>query len=487
MASQLPAGPPGPGAGTVPGPADRRTFFDEQRRHRRIAGFLSLLVGMSTVLMGVPLSALLFPFFFLLTSVLLDLISIAVPVPDLWGAFIGTGGHFAEGENAVREGAVIALVVCLPGMIAMVVLWAHITRTYMGSALEGFAARIGARRPSPEDLEERQLQNVVEEMAIAAGIDAPRVLVVDDPSANAAAIGSTIDRSALLVTRGVLDTCDRDETQAIAGHLVAMIANGDTRATTRLTSAFAAMGVVRKVLQVPLDLEVRQRVGELVAYIRRRGTTPDRRLEGDYLEWLLQEDELAEMEMGARTVLLLPFYMTLAMFNAVALMTTWLFLSPVLVPMLRSRRFLADATAIELNRYPAALRGGLGKLGSGRSRGFAIGGVPDLFFAVAPAAMDGRKESHPAFILALHPSLEKRQRRAQEIAERRVRGSLTEWIRAKAGPHGIAALVALVIGPLAATAAFLMLWLVVALTGLALLVGMMYASIAAALVNAILR
>jgi Zn-dependent protease with chaperone function len=381
----------------------------------------------------------------------------------------------------------IALIICSPGVLVMLGLWAYIARTRIGSALEGLAARLEARPPIPGDPEERELRNVVEEMAIAAGIEAPRVLLVDHASLNAAVIGASFHRSTVLVTRGVLDGCDRDETQAIAGHLVAMIANGDARATARLVAAFTAMGVVRKLLQVPIDRETRERMGRLIGYLRRREGEPDPRQEGELLEWLLEEDELDDMGTGIRAAVLLPFFMTYAMFNAVALMTTWLFLTPVLVPLLRSRRFLGDATAIQLNRNPQALGSALVKLGGKTAVGFPIGGIPDLLFAVAPGEGKERKASQPPFIVDLHPSISKRCRRAEEIAHRRVRRSFTERMSAMVGPNGVVAFLVLVVSPLAATAAFLMLWLVVALTGLALIVGMVYAGIVAGLVNIVVR
>ena len=69
----------------------------------------------------------------------------------------------------------------------------------------------GAREVTdPQDPREKQLVNVVEEMAIAAGIPRPRIWIVDDPDPNAFATGTDPLHSHLAVTQGLLDICTRD-------------------------------------------------------------------------------------------------------------------------------------------------------------------------------------------------------------------------------------------------------------------------------------
>src|SRR5439155_405015 len=77
----------------------------------------------------------------------------------------------------------------------------------------------GAREVTdPQDPREKQLVNVVEEMAIAAGIPRPRIWIVDDPDPNAFATGTDPLHSHLAVTQGLLDICTRDELQGVIGH-----------------------------------------------------------------------------------------------------------------------------------------------------------------------------------------------------------------------------------------------------------------------------
>lgn len=72
-----------------------------------------------------------------------------------------------------------------------------------------------------------QLHNVVEEMAIAAGLPKPRVMIVGDPAPNAFATGRDADTAVVAVTTGLLEKMDREQLQAIIGHELAHVANRD--------------------------------------------------------------------------------------------------------------------------------------------------------------------------------------------------------------------------------------------------------------------
>ena len=85
------------------------------------------------------------------------------------------------------------------------------------------------------DPAQRQLLNVVEEMAIASGIDVPQVYVLDkENSINAFAAGLTLSDSAVAVTRGALEQLSRDELQGVIAHEFSHILNGDTRLNIQL-------------------------------------------------------------------------------------------------------------------------------------------------------------------------------------------------------------------------------------------------------------
>ena len=84
------------------------------------------------------------------------------------------------------------------------------------------------------DLQQRQLLNVVEEMAIAAGMPVPKVYLLEDTSINAFAAGRTPANAVIGVTRGTLGRLSREELQGVIAHEYSHIANGDMRLNIRL-------------------------------------------------------------------------------------------------------------------------------------------------------------------------------------------------------------------------------------------------------------
>ncbi len=110
---------------------------------------------------------------------------------------------------------------------------------------EAVASMVGARKVSRStaDLKEKQLLNVVDEMAIASGVTVPQVYVMDDePSINAFAAGYKPNEAIVAVTRGTLEQLDRDELQGVVAHEFSHILNGDMRINVRL------MGVLYGIL-----------------------------------------------------------------------------------------------------------------------------------------------------------------------------------------------------------------------------------------------
>src|SRR5437764_10657821 len=85
----------------------------------------------------------------------------------------------------------------------------------------------GAHPADP--VEHRQLHNLVEELAIAGGIPKPTVYVIDDPSPNAFATGTSPDRAAITATTGLLQIMNREELEGVLGHEMTHIKNYDVR------------------------------------------------------------------------------------------------------------------------------------------------------------------------------------------------------------------------------------------------------------------
>jgi Zn-dependent protease with chaperone function len=99
------------------------------------------------------------------------------------------------------------------------------------------AALLGGRRvqTGTSNPAERQLLNIVEEMALASGTPVPSVFLLDrEEGINAFAAGYSIHDAAIAVTRGGLERLDRDELQGVVAHEFSHILNGDMRLNIRL-------------------------------------------------------------------------------------------------------------------------------------------------------------------------------------------------------------------------------------------------------------
>src|SRR5438093_10838571 len=97
----------------------------------------------------------------------------------------------------------------------------------------------------PQTDAERQLVNVVEEMAIAAGVPRPRIWIVPDEDPNAFATGHDPRDSHIAVTNGLLRICSRDELQGVIGHELGHVKNLDVRLMTTLAALVGAVLLVR--------------------------------------------------------------------------------------------------------------------------------------------------------------------------------------------------------------------------------------------------
>ena len=80
---------------------------------------------------------------------------------------------------------------------------------------------------TPRDMTERWLVDTVSRQAKAAGIGMPEVAIYDAPEVNAFATGMNRDNALVAVSTGLLQRMSRDEAEAVLGHEVSHVANGD--------------------------------------------------------------------------------------------------------------------------------------------------------------------------------------------------------------------------------------------------------------------
>jgi len=103
---------------------------------------------------------------------------------------------------------------------------------------------VAAGAGDADKLKLRQLENIVDEMAIAAGLPRPRVYVVPDSDPNAFATGRGPEHSSIAVTRGLLDTLDREELQGVVAHELSHVRNLDIRVMTVVAALAGAVALL---------------------------------------------------------------------------------------------------------------------------------------------------------------------------------------------------------------------------------------------------
>ena len=80
---------------------------------------------------------------------------------------------------------------------------------------------------SPRNSAEYWLVDTVKRQAQAAGIGMPEVAIYDSPEVNAFATGMSRNNALVAVSTGLLERMTREEAEAVLGHEVSHVANGD--------------------------------------------------------------------------------------------------------------------------------------------------------------------------------------------------------------------------------------------------------------------
>ena len=99
---------------------------------------------------------------------------------------------------------------------------------------------------STNDSKEKQLLNIVEEMAIASSVPVPNIFVLDNEMGiNAMALGSSVSDSVVLVTTGFLRQLNRQEAQGVIAHEFSHILNEDMKINMRMVVVIHGMLMLR--------------------------------------------------------------------------------------------------------------------------------------------------------------------------------------------------------------------------------------------------
>jgi Zn-dependent protease with chaperone function len=413
-------------------------FLEEQRRHRRTSAVSAALVVVVLAVSGIPLSVLISPILVAAAAVPVYLADLVFDVPEAVIGWLDRAFNLLPTMwSAVRRSDVdmpwdwlVGLFV-FPGLVAIVLLWAVVRLTFRRTGVGGVLRRMKARPPRSRDLAEQRLANVVQEVAVAAAVPPPRVLLIDAKAANVGAAGLTMDDATVVVTRGFVDRLPRDEQQAVIAHVMASIGNGDLILAAEILTLLQVWGLVSLMLEAPLVPAPRASlmlVGRTALdTLRGRADAPSRELAVDTLLAgatfeNLDSDEFEALPDVHPMVLLFgyaPVLLTIGPAAIAAKAIIWLTLfvmAPFVSVLWRTRRKLADATAIQLTRYPGALAQAYRTLAGLDMKVPGAVEVHFLFPVWDPAVdLDQTRQDITSVVMHLQLALEPRLRRLERL------------------------------------------------------------------------
>jgi heat shock protein HtpX len=249
-----------------------------------------------------------------------------------------------------------------------------------GSYYNSDKIAIAASRAKPADeTEYRRYHNLVEGLCIAAGLPKPRLYVVDDPAPNAFATGRNPKHAALAVTTGLLETMNRVELEGVIAHELSHVKNYDILVTT---IAVTAVGTIALISDIGLRFAF-------------WGGMSDRR-----------DNNGDSGPLGAIIAIAALAVLMLAPFAGYLMQ----------MAMSRNREYLADASGVQLTRYPPGLISALEKLRDDQAVVHHATKATAQMWIEQPLETDQKKAgSKFNNLFDTHPPLEDRIRRLQEM------------------------------------------------------------------------
>jgi len=278
------------------------------------------------------------------------------------GALVGEALGGDASLDWLLAAALRDFTVAFPWATIGTALWILIAYKFHQTMIDAVTGGRGVTRQ-----EEPRLYNLLENLCISRGIPMPRLKIMQSPALNAFATGLNQKQYSITVTSALLQTLDDAEIEAVLGHELTHIRNGDVR--------FLVIAVViAGVISFFGELVFRTLFWSGLGGRRRRSSDSDRKGSGGAL---------------------------IAILIGVALIALAWFLSVVIrLALSRSREFLADAGSVELTKNPDAMITALRKI-EGR------GELPGATSAVMEMCVDNPREGFED-LFATHPSVDRR-------------------------------------------------------------------------------
>jgi heat shock protein HtpX len=233
-----------------------------------------------------------------------------------------------------------------------------------------------AREVTAQD--EPRLHNLVEGLAIAAGIPKPRIYVVPEQAPNAFATGRDPDHASIAVTQGLLATMNRVELEGVIGHELAHVLDRDMLLGTIVATLVGA---------VVLMSEFLMRSWMWGGIGGRRGN---------------------DNNGGPATLILFGIGFALMVIAPIAGEIIKRAVS-------RNREFLADAQGAMLTRYPPGLAAALRKISASPTAMHSANNATAHLWLSQPSRIEGEKLGPLEKIFATHPPIAERIQRLEEM------------------------------------------------------------------------
>ena len=228
-----------------------------------------------------------------------------------------------------------------------------------------------------------RLYNLLENLCISRGIPMPKLKVMDSPALNAFASGLNRRQYAITVTTGLLEALNDQEIEAVLGHELTHIRNGDVQLMVVAVIIAGVVGFFGELL-FRMFTNVPWISGGRSSSSSSSSSSSDRDSKGAG---------------GA----------ILAIIIAVVLIVlAWLLSQVVKLALSRSREFLADAGSVELTKNPDAMISALRKIEN-------RGELPGATSAVMELCVDNPREGF-ADLFATHPSVDNRVKALVQFA-----------------------------------------------------------------------